>query len=61
MTVRGFLSFGGLEIPSKAAADFHGLKPYIRESRRTLIAPEEYRPGHGLEHHESIDSYGRQI
>ena len=36
MTVRGFLSFGGSEIPSKAADDFHGLKAYIRRSRRIL-------------------------
>jgi hypothetical protein len=35
MTVRGFLSFGGSEIPSKAVDDFHGLRPYIPECRRT--------------------------
>src|ERR1700687_2429166 len=35
MTVRGFLSFGGSEIPSKAVDDFRGLRPYVRESRRT--------------------------
>lgn len=36
ITARGFSSFGESEMPLKAGLDFHGLRPYIRESRRWL-------------------------
>jgi len=36
ITFRVFLSFAGSDIPSKAELDFHGLKPYLPGSRRTL-------------------------